>query len=79
LDNIATVTFTTQLKAMPESLLDRVPFLQMQPEGEVMFDTKEGRLRSAKLRIEKELVGHQGPGSSYRFRSSYSEEYLFPK
>jgi hypothetical protein len=78
-DNTATVTLTTLLKALPESLLDRVPLLQMQPEGEVDFDIKEGRLRRVSLRIEKELKGHQGMGSSYRFHSSYTEEYLGDK
>ena len=61
---------------MPDSLLDRVPLLQMQPDGEVVFDTRDGRLRRACLRIEKELKGHQGEGSCYRFQSTYTEEYL---
>ncbi len=61
---------------MPESLLDRVPLLQLQPEGEVVFDFKEGRLSRASLHIEKELKGHQGEGSSYRFQSTYTEEFI---
>ena len=60
---------------MPESLLDRVPLLQMQPEGDVVFDMRNGRLQKATLHIEKELTGHQGQGSTYRFQSSYVEEY----
>jgi hypothetical protein len=75
-DGMATIAVTTILKTMPESLLDRVPLLQMQPEGELIFDTKEGRLIRANLRIEKELKGHQGERSSYRFQSRYREEYL---
>ena len=74
----ATIAVTTLLKTMPESLLDRVPLLQLQPEGQVLFDTKEGRLRRASLHIEKELKGHQGDGSSYHFQSKYTEEYLEP-
>ncbi len=72
----ATITLTTTLKTMPESQLDRVPLLQLQPEGTIVFDTKEGLLRSANLRIDKELKGHQGEGSSYRFQSTYTEEYV---
>src|SRR5205823_11489348 len=75
-DGTATVAVTTLLQTMPESLLDRVPLLQMQPAGEVVFDTRQGRLCRASLRIEKELKGHQGAGSSYRFQSTYTEEYL---
>lgn len=75
-DGTATIAVSTLLKTMPDSLLDRVPLLQMQPEGEVILDTKEGRLRRAFLHIEKELKDHQGAGSSYRFQSTYTEEYL---
>jgi hypothetical protein len=75
-DGTVAITVATLLKTMPESLLDRVPLLQMQPEGEVVFDAKEGRLRRAALHIEKEVKGHQGDGSSYRFRSAYTEELV---
>jgi hypothetical protein len=75
-DGIATVAVTTVLKTMPESLLERVPLLQMQPAGEIVFDTKEGRLIAAKLHIENELTGHQGEGSRYRFQSTYTEDYM---
>jgi hypothetical protein len=72
----ATVALTTVLPKLPESLLDRVPLLQKQPEGEVVFDLRAGHLHSARLRIERELQGHQGTGSSYRFQSTYTEEYV---
>jgi hypothetical protein len=75
----ASIAVTTSLKTMPESPLDRVPLLQMQPEGEVVFDIKEGRFLRASLHIEKELKGHQGEGSSYRFRSTYTEEFVGSK
>jgi hypothetical protein len=65
---------TTTLKAFPENLLDRVPLLQLQPEGEVTFDLDTGRLKKAVLHIKKELAGQQGEGSSYRFESTYTEE-----
>jgi hypothetical protein len=71
----ATVALTTALANPPEGLSDQVPLLQMQPEGEVVFDTQAGLMRSARLRIDKELKGHQGEGSSYHFQSSYVEEY----
>ena len=75
----AHIVVTTSLKSMPESPLDRVPLLQMQPEGEVVFDTKEGRFVRASLHIAKELKGHQGEGSSYRFQSTYTEEFVGSK
>ena len=52
------------------------PRKPMQPEGEVVFDTQNGRLSSASLKIEKELLGHQGEGSSYKFQSTYTEKLV---
>jgi hypothetical protein len=75
----ATIALVTELKNQPESLFDRIPLLQMQPEGEVVFDVRAGRLQSAHLRIDKQLAGHQGEGSSYRFQSSYSEDLVEAK
>jgi hypothetical protein len=72
----ATIGLTTTVKMPPESALDRVPLLQLQPEGEVIFDVPSGTLRAAKLKIEQELKNHQGEGSSYRYQSTYSEEYV---
>jgi hypothetical protein len=72
----ATVTLATALKTLPESVADRVPLLQMQPEGEIVFDVQAGCVRSASLRIDKELTGHQGEGSRYHFQSVYTEELV---
>jgi hypothetical protein len=69
------VALTTTLKTQPEALADRVPLQQMLPEGEIVFDTELGLLRSARLQIDKELKGHQGENSSYHFQSSYTEQY----
>ena len=75
-DNLATVALSTEVTALPPALADRVPLVQLQPEGEVVFDLQAGRLRSASLKIDKELKEHQGPGSSYRFQSTYTEQYV---
>jgi hypothetical protein len=73
---LATVALTTEIKTLPANLLDRVPLLQRQVDGQVVFDVNHGRLHQARLRIDKILEGHQGPGSSYRFESLYTETYL---
>jgi hypothetical protein len=69
------VGVTTALSGLPESVADQVPLLQAQPEGEVVFDAAAGLVKGIALTIDKELKGHQGEGSSYRFRSTYREEY----
>src|SRR5262249_41925435 len=73
------IGLTTEMKTQPEAILDRLPLLQVQPEGESVFDVQAGRMRSATLKIDKEAKGHKGDGSSYRFVSSYTEQYAGDK
>ena len=56
--------------------LDRVPLIQRQPQGEVVFDLANGRMHSATLCIDEALQNHQGAESSYRCVSSYTEQYV---
>jgi len=72
----ATITVTTTVKDPPADALEQIPLLQLQPQGELVFDVKNGVLRSARLTIDKELKGHQGEGSSYRFQSVFAEELI---
>jgi hypothetical protein len=74
--NLATIALTTQFNKLPENALDRVPLLQHQPQGEVVFDLANGRMHQANLRIQEELQNQQGPGSSYRCVSSYKEQFV---
>jgi hypothetical protein len=71
-----TVVLATTVPNPPAGLADPMPLLQLQPEGKFVFDTQLGRLQRADLRVEKELKGHAGEGSSYRLQSTYAEEYV---
>jgi hypothetical protein len=71
----AVIAMTTQFRTQPETAQEQAPLLQKQPEGEVVFDVRAGRLHSARLHIDKTLQDHQGAGSSYRFVSNYTEQY----
>src|SRR5262245_23384620 len=71
----ATVAVTAGPKTLPQDPADQAPLLQMQPEGEVVFDVHNGRLHSVSLRIDKELKNQAGEGSSYHFQSTYTEQY----
>jgi hypothetical protein len=75
-DNRATVTLATEVKSPPAAAADCIPLWQVQPEGEVVYDLKAGRLESARLKVDKEVKGHQGEGSSFRFQSTYTIRYL---
>jgi hypothetical protein len=70
-----TVAVTTECR-MPESVADRIPLLQKHNEGEIAFDIQSGRILSVRYTINKELQNHQGEGSTYQFRSSYSEQLV---
>jgi hypothetical protein len=74
-----TIALTSEVKAPPQAVKDRIPLVQVLPDGEVVFDVRAGRMRSASLRIDKELKGHEGDGSSYRFISVYTEQYASDK
>jgi hypothetical protein len=73
--NAATVALTTDFKEAPKAALDAVPLWQLMPEGEVVFDVKNGRLHAAKLAISKELKNHQGENSSMTYKSTLSITY----
>jgi hypothetical protein len=73
--SVATVALTTTLVSPPAAVAEQIPLLQSQPQGEILFDYQTGILQSAKLQVDKELKGHQGEGSTYRFQSSYTETY----
>ena len=73
--NLATMTLATALVKTPPAKADQVSLLQKLPQGEVVFDIQNGRLHSTRLTIDREIFGHQGEGSVYRFRSTYSEQY----
>jgi hypothetical protein len=74
-DGLMTAMMTTDLKT-PPAVAEQAPLLQLLPAGEVVFDLKAGRLKSAALKIDKEVKGHQGEGSSYHVQVTYNEEYI---
>jgi hypothetical protein len=71
-----TIGLTTELKQEPTIAADRVPLLQLMPEGEWVFDTQKGRLISARLKIDRTLDNHRGEGSSHQFRSQTTEQLV---
>lgn len=70
------IDLTTLVKNLPAAAADQVPLLQYQPSGQVTFDVAHGRMQRAELKIDKELKGHQGEGSSYHLTSTYKEELI---
>ncbi|HEV3203756.1 MAG TPA: hypothetical protein VGY77_05205, partial [Gemmataceae bacterium] len=75
-EKAARIAWTTTVKSLPEAANDQIPLLQMQPEGQVIFNHQTGMVEIGRLTIDKEVKNHQGEGSSYRFQSTYMEEYV---
>jgi hypothetical protein len=69
----AVVGVTTALKSQPEAVAERIPLLPSLVEGELEFDLAGGRYVGARLKVDRELADHNGPGSKYRYASSYTE------
>lgn len=72
----AILGLTTELKTQPGSMADMVPLVPLQPAGEVAFDIANGRLRAVRFQIKKDIDGHAGDGSKYRFVSNYAEDWV---
>ncbi len=73
---LANIGLVTAIAGMPPAVADRMPLLPLLTEGEVLFDTAAGVMRSARLSVDKELKGHQGEASSYRLIRTYKEELV---
>lgn len=67
-----------EIEGLPAAASEQVPLLQKMAQGQAIFDVAAGRLVSARLTIDRTLKDHQGQGSSYRFRSDYTETLLSP-
>ncbi len=72
----ATMSLSTTIKELPKSPAEQLPLLQKQPQGEIVFDIASGKVRQARLNIDREIRGHQGEGSSYHFVSRYTEQLV---
>ena len=51
---------STQFKTQPDNSADRLPLLQKELQGEVVFDLQAGRPTSIQLNIDKTIENHQG-------------------
>lgn len=72
----AIIKVMTNLKDPPEAAADRVPLLQRELEGQIVFDAGLGAVTEVDLGINRTLENHQGQGSSYRFASTYAERLV---
>jgi hypothetical protein len=73
---VAALKLTTTMVTQPDAAADRIPLLRHQPDGDIVFNVAAGRIESVNLRIDKAIQNHQGEGSSYRFISTYKEQFV---
>jgi hypothetical protein len=72
----ATIALTTSFNPLPESVQERMPLVQKETQGTVVFDIAAGRVAEVRLTVDRTLENHRGPGSSYHFESSYREQHV---
>lgn len=72
----ATLTVKTEFNTTPDNARERLPLLQKDVQGDLIFDLTAGRLVSTRLNIDKTVENHQGKGTSYQFRSQYVRELV---
>jgi hypothetical protein len=78
-DGVAAVTVATVLKTAPKTAAEQAALLHAQPQGEMRFDLKTGRLVQGRLTVDRELKNHAGEGSRLRLQRVYLEEYVGEK
>ena len=76
---LAVMTVSTTLKAPPLTGGELIPLCPLQPEGELSFDTATGRFERARLKVAKEVPNHQGVGTKYTYKMTYSEDRVETK
>ncbi len=74
-DGILRIALRTALKAPPQSPAEQAALLLNEPQGEIQFDLRAGRMKSCQLRIDREVKNHAGDRSSLRLVRTYSEEF----
>jgi hypothetical protein len=75
-NGFVSITFSTTIKEQPKEPMERLPLLQMQPQGEALFDPKLGLVVSSRFTSGGVVEGHQGEGSRYEFSSEYKEQLV---
>ncbi|MFO0809510.1 MAG: hypothetical protein U0746_12865 [Gemmataceae bacterium] len=76
---LTVVGYKSTIKTMPETPADRLPLLPLLFEGDVWFDAANGRVRSVRAKVERDIPEHRGEGSKYQFKSTYAEDLIDPK
>lgn len=71
-----TVGLTTQVTDPPAQAADQIPLLPLTQEGVLYFHAQSGRYYGARCKVERELKNHQGEGSTYKFVSTYTEDFV---
>ena len=71
-----TVALSTHVKELPAQAADQIPLLPLTQEGVLFFHAATGRYYGARCKVERDLKNHQGEGSSYKFVSTYTEDFV---
>lgn len=72
---VVRIALRTALKSQPQNPAEQAALLLNQPQGEIQFDLRSGRMKQVLLQIDAEVKNHAGEGSSLRLVRTYQEEF----
>lgn len=75
-NGLSIYSLTSEIGDLPKNASEQIPLIPSMPSGMLFFHPETGRYYGARLKIEKELSNHQGEGSSYKFSSTYVEDFI---
>ncbi len=73
---VFTAGLETTLQDPPKTPSEQLPLIPLLWTGEVYFNTRSGHYQAARLKVQTELMNHQGEGTKYRYESVYAEDLL---
>lgn len=77
--DIATIEVKTQVLSPVDDPEVEVQLVQRLSEGTIKFDIAAGHIVAQEIEVDRQVVGFQGPASSFHYRTRFSEDFVTAK
>lgn len=74
--DIATIEVKTQVLSPVDDPEVEVQLVQRLSEGIIKFDIAAGHVVAQEIEVDRQVVGFQGPASSFHYRTRFSEDFV---
>jgi len=78
-NDVATIEVKTQVLTPIDDPEVEVQLVQRLSEGTIKFDVTAGHILSQEIEVDRQVVGFQGPASSFHYRTRFTEDFLVDK